>query len=256
MENIVIPRGRINYGGPPVDAPIFILRLNSCVYEFVRIDEIRPLLIGRTMVTQSMWYEIMGYNHSDFKGDKIPVANISYFEIQEFIAKLTTLTSEHCGYRLSYRLMTEPEYQHAAGEHTNMFGDSDTVINAGLRTFSVLSIWCAENSGNRAHEVALTPPNEYGLYDMYGNLWDICIRDFHRELRGDEPKREDFDNEMTYKRELLKWKCKMQQNKIVLKGGAWNMSKESCVRETFLEIGENDKFSNAGFRLTVSIQKI
>lgn len=266
MENIVIPIENVY-------TPIFILRLKSCVYEFIRVLVNGPL-VGRTMVTQQMWEEIMGYNPSDYKGDNIPVNNISYTQIQEFIAKLTELTSVHCGYRLSYRLMTEPEYQHAAGEQNNIFGDSDTVINAGLQTgFSGVHIWCSENSGNKPHEVAMTTPNEYGLYDMYGNIWEMCQETHdgfipigstnhtfgNRDRSNTAPKRFDFDDDLSYRRAMLKWellysnKCLQQ---LVLKGGAWNMPKESCVKETFLEIGKNDKFSNAGFRLMVEIYRI
>lgn len=273
MEPIEVPefpKGKIDCPFPPANThPIFILRMKSCVYEFIQIIDKRITLIGRTMVTQKMWEEITGYNPSDFKGDNIPVTNVSYIQIKEFIAKLTELTSEHCGYRLFYSLMSEPEYEDAAGMHTNVFGDTDTIINAGLSTgFSGLDICCAENSGNRPREVALTPPNEHGLYDMYGNVWEICQgvheafislvpRDSSsgkRDLSRLAPKRSDYDDESSYKRALLKCRL-LSGGQPVLKGGAWNMPKDSCVKETYLLIGENDKFSNAGFRLTVSIYK-
>lgn len=248
---------------PISSPPIFILRMKSCVYEFIQIDKSMPL-IGRTMVTQKMWEEIMGYNPSYYKGDNIPVNNVSYIQIQEFIAKLSELTSRHCGYVLVYDLMSELEYETAAGKHTNVFGDSDTVINAGLSTgFSGLDICCAENSGNRPREAALTPPNEHGLYDMYGNLWEICIyrplahKDSINHTFSDRkwsrfaPKKSDFKDEAQYKRAEIRWRLLGREDIILLKGGAWNMSRESCVKETFLEIGENDKFPNAGFRLKV-----
>lgn len=260
MGNIVIPQGKITRG-KPVDIPIFILRLDSCVYEFVRIRE-GDGLIGRTMVTQSMWNEIMGYNPSDFKGNNIPVNNVSCIQIQKFINKLTSLTSWHCGYNLLYRLMREEEYELAAGTYANVFNDSDTIINAGLSTgFGGVSIWSAENSANRPHEVALTTPNEHGLYDMYGNLWEICAQqEFYKGESISAPQRNDYDDDLAYKRAELKWKLLERHSggfrpKILLKGGAWNMPKESCVRESSLEIGENDKFANAGFRLMVNIFK-
>lgn len=206
------------------------------------------------MVTQAMWEDVMEYNPSDYKGDNIPVNNVSYTQIREFLKKLTDLTSIHCGYQLQYNLMTEWEWKSAAGEQTNVFKDSGNIVNVGLSTgFCGLSIWCNENSFNRAHEVALTAPNEYGLYDMYGNMWEICTGSIPV---GPVPQRCNYDNELAYRRALLKWRLLNKRDAILLKGGAWNMPKESCVKETFLEIGENDKFSNAGFRLTVSIQKI
>lgn len=52
----------------------------------------------------------MGYNPSDFRGENIPVNNITIFQISDFISKLTTLTFIYCGYRLTYKLMSENEW--------------------------------------------------------------------------------------------------------------------------------------------------
>lgn len=250
MENIIIPPGKMNIG--TVNIPIFILRLKSCVYEFIRMENYGYLL-GRTMVTQQMWEEIMGYNPSDFIGDNIPVNNVSYSQIQDFIAKLTALTSEHCGYKLSYKLMSEQEWKEYSGAQTGVFNDSETIINAGLCSgFSYPTVWCAENSNNKPHEVAQIPPNEYGLYDMYGNLWEICLG---CRKSDSEPQRNNFANELAYKRELLKYRLR-NEGAVLLKGGAWNMTKENCNKESYMEIGADDKFVNAGFRLKVLISQL
>lgn len=257
MNDTIIPIGKVN--GECVKPSIFILRLRTSTYEFIRTDN-SVWLTGRTMVPQQMWEDIMGYNPSDFRGENMPVNNITFSQISDFISKLTNLTSMYCGYRLTYKLMSEKEWEEYAGEQTNIFQDSKTVINAGLSSgFSGLTIWSAENSNNKPHQVALLPPNEYGLYDMYGNLWEICVRNVYGNLDNHEPQRSDFGDEMSYNRAHMRWRLlrspqKAIGNKIVLKGGAWNMPKEDCTKQTYIEIKESDKFTNAGFRLMVLVE--
>lgn len=251
MLDTIIPVRQIS--GDSAKFPIFILRLKSCTYEFIRTDK-SVWLVGRTMVTQKMWEDIMGYNPSDFISENIPVNNITFSQISEFITKLEELTSEYCGYKLTYRLMSEDIWEEYAGKQMDVFPDTETVINAGLITgFNMETKWCAENSNNKPHQVALLPPNEYGLYDMYGNLWEICVERHNEKLR---PIRSDFEDEISYKRAMLKWKFvnTITKNKIILKGGAWNMPREICNKQTSIEINELDKFTNAGFRLMLLIE--
>lgn len=64
--------------------------------------------IGKHEVTQAQWVEIMGSNPSHFTGDNLPVENVSWHDVQEFITKLNAKTGEH------YRLPTEAEWEYAA----------------------------------------------------------------------------------------------------------------------------------------------
>lgn len=134
-------------------------------------------MIGKTEVTQELWQAVMGSNPSNFKGNNLPVEQVSWDDCQEFIKKLNSLTG------LNFRLPTEAEWEYAGrggkkGKGYKYSGSNDIGSVA----------WYYENSGNsrlndnnweydklesnncRTHAVATKAPNELGLYDMSGNV--------------------------------------------------------------------------------------
>jgi formylglycine-generating enzyme required for sulfatase activity len=121
--------------------------------------------IGNTEVTQALWKAVMGNNPSYFKGDNLPVDNVSWSDVQEFIEKLNHLTGK------KYRLPTEAEWEYAAGG-----GSKNRTKWAGTDVESLLGnyAWYNTNSGDKTHDVATKLPNSLGLYDMTGNVWEWC----------------------------------------------------------------------------------
>ena len=119
--------------------------------------------IGKTEVTQVLWEAVMGSNPSRFKGDYLPVESVSWDDCQEFIRKLNALTGQN------FRLPTEAEWEFACRGGNNSRGykysGSNYIDNVA---------WYDGNSGGKTHPVATKSPNELGIYDMSGNVWEWC----------------------------------------------------------------------------------
>ena len=119
--------------------------------------------IGQTEVTQELWTAVMGSNPSHFLGDKLPVEQVSWDDCQTFIRKLNLMTGEN------FRLLTEAEWEYAAHGGNKSHGYK----YAGSNTIGDVA-WYNSNSGDKTHEVATKQPNELGLYDMSGNVYEWC----------------------------------------------------------------------------------
>ena len=131
--------------------------------------------IGQTEVTQELWTAVMGYNPSEhnewqnFINPQGPVENMTWDECQEFISRLNEMTGLH------FRLPTEAEWEFAArGGNRSM-----PYSYSGSRYIEEVA-WYRSNADNHhggvsgPQTVALLLPNELGLYDMSGNVWEYC----------------------------------------------------------------------------------
>ena len=119
--------------------------------------------MGKYEVTQALWKAVMGSNPSYFKGDNLPVENVSWDDCQEFISKLNCMTGR------KFRLPTEAEWEYAArgGKKSRGYQYS------GSSTISDVA-WYVDNSGLKTHPVGTKQANELGIYDMTGNVLEWC----------------------------------------------------------------------------------
>jgi len=133
----------------------------------MHVVNLHSFSIGQTEVTQELWEAVMGKNPSETQGGKHPVEMVSWNDCQKFITKLNQLTGKN------FRLPTEAEWEYAARggnkSRNYTYSGSNTIDDVG---------WCYPNSDGTTHEVATKAPNELGIYDMSGNVWEWC-QDFY-----------------------------------------------------------------------------
>ena len=119
--------------------------------------------IGKYEVTQAQWKAVMGSNPSYFKGDNLPVETVSWNDIQTFIQKLNAKSGK------KYRLPTEAEWEYAARGGNQSRGYKYSGSN------DIGSVaWYKDNSNRTTHPVGQKQPNELGIYDMSGNVYEWC----------------------------------------------------------------------------------
>lgn len=157
---------------PTLSLSIFDKLANDMVY--VECDS-GSFYICKYEVTQKLWSEVMGDNPSEMQGDDLPVENVSWNDCQVFISKLNELTGKN------YRLPTEAEWEFACrgGKYSKgyKYSGSDNLDEVA---------WYDVNSEDKTHPVGQKKPNELGLYDMNGNVWELCqdLHDLSRSCRG------------------------------------------------------------------------
>ena len=156
LEMVLIPAGEFLMGSPDSETRA---RDDEKPQHRVRIT--KPFYLGKYPVTQEQWEAVMGRNPSQFKGPKNPVENVSWEDCQAFLGKL----NEHVRGE-KFRLPTEAQWEYAcrAGSKTRYcFGDDESRLGE-----------FAWHDAEQTHPVGEKEPNAWGLYDMQGNVWELC----------------------------------------------------------------------------------
>ena len=236
ISNMVKVESGTFYMGAQNDSVIYnnydenATNLESPVHE-VTVSEFH---INKYEVTQSLWEAIMG-KHNDKndefdqwedrfgKGDNYPAYRISFKDVETFIGKLNESTG------LNFALPTEAQWEYAArgGASTNytLYAGGDNVLEYA---------WIDQNS-DKCSEIGKKTPNTLGLYDMSGNVWEMC-QDWYYDYTADAVENPIGEAYTGYH---------------VYRGGSWNTNAQSARVTARSKQGIHYRDYNTGFRLVL-----
>jgi formylglycine-generating enzyme required for sulfatase activity len=219
IEMVKIPAGTFSMGSDKFgvdEQPVHRVKID---YDFY---------LGKYEVTQSQWKAVMGNNPSGFKkcGAACPVERVSWNEVKEFIGKLNNLQNE-----FEYRLPSEAEWEYAAraGTTEDYYDDLDLIA------------WYDQNSRHKTHPVGQKKPNNFGLYDMTGNVLEWC-EDIYQEHYLNLPADGSVNND------------KGDKKFRIVRGGSWVLSKFDLRSAYRAGGGLTVHLDVIGFRLAGSLK--
>lgn len=193
-----------------------------------RVD-VRPFYLSKFLVTQELYSFISGQNPSLFKSPDNPVEMVSWLESVKFCNQLSALAGFREYYIVNengevvinntadgYRLPTDAEWEYACKGNTGKprYGEIDEIA------------WYESNSNGTTHKVGLKAPNEWGLYDMLGNVWEWCEDLYDVEVYG------------SYR---------------VFRGGGWSDQERGILATNRRRSHPTYKIEDLGFRIARSI---
>ena len=178
--------------------------------------------IGETEITQAAWRAIMGTNPSEYTGDNRPVENVSWEDAQEFCKKLSELTGK------KYVLPTEAQWEYAARGGNKSKG----YTYSGSNTIGDVAVYSG-NSVSGHSNVKSKKPNELGIYDMSGNVWEWCS-DWYDDYSSSPQANPLGPSSGSYR---------------VLRGGSWRSYASDCRVASRGRYNPSRLVNNYGFRI-------
>ena len=211
----------------------------------------KPFYISKYEITQQQYKAVMGNNPSEFKGDDLPVEQVSWYDALNFCNALSQSegltpcytingTKVTCDFDANgYRLPTEAEWEYSAkaGTKTDFYSGKLTYSGNSPIDPSLDKIaWYSANSSNATHPVGQKAPNAFGLYDMSGNVWEWCW-DRYAEYPSKETKDYQGPEIGTYR---------------VYRGGGWRNLAWYCRSTNRDRNYLDDKNNSLGFRVVLA----
>ena len=193
-----------------------------------RVTLTNDYYMGKYEVTQALWKAVMGNNPSKFKGDNLPVENVSWYDCQEFISKLNRITGK------TFRLPTEAEWEYAARGGNKSRGYQ----YSGSNNLSDVA-WYKDNGGSKTHAVGTKQPNELGIYDMSGNVYEWC---------------QDRYGAYSTSSQVNPIGADIEPSNRVIRGGSWDYYARICrSSDRGINVPDNrSRWADQGLRLVLS----
>lgn len=224
MEFVLISAGSFNMGADKNFEDAF--DYETPVH---RVTISKPFYLGKYEVTQAQWVAVMGNNSSKFKGRNNPVEMVSWDDVQIFIDRLNQKEGHD-----RYRLPTEAEWEYAArAGMESIFSFGDDAAQLGSHA------WYGESwDTGGTHPVGQKQPNAWGLYDMYGNVWEL-VQDLYGENYYAESPSTDPEGPSSGEYR-------------VDRGCSWVNAVKYCRSASRYRIIPDGRYMNLGFRLALS----
>ena len=216
-----------------------------------RVELKNDFYIGRTEVTQAQWKAVMGSDPACFKDDDRPIEMVTWDEAMAFCAKLNELKLAPEGYKFTLPTETQWEYAAAGGVEKRgcKYSGSDELDEIGWYGDSGKGKDKDKNASaqvkGETHPVAGKKPNELGIYDMSGNVWEWCLDDYSG------------DSSQTRAEERLVISGTSKKGEKVfcqyrtVRGGSWSKGARFCRVAARSYYNANSRYNFLGFRVVL-----
>ena len=267
LKMLLIPQGKFMMGSPKDELERF--EREEPQHEV----NVEKFFLGRYPVTQAQWKVVASWDKverdleidpSRFKGDERPVERVSWYDAVEFCDRLSLKTGR------KYRLPTEAEWEYAcrAGTKTPFhFGETITTDLANYRGTDDEELnWKGSyGTGPKGEYREATTDvcyfqvaNEFGLYDMHGNVWEWCEDDWHENYEGAYQDGRAWLGDENTSKILQEGSEDSSGKKIakVVRGGSWYNDPWDCRSASrYFNDADDRNGSNLGFRLARSLPR-
>ena len=190
--------------------------------------------MGKYVITQRQWQAVMGNNPARFKGENLPVEKVSWHDAMEFCERISQ------NIRKKMRLPTEAEWEYACRASTT------TPFHFGKTSTKDLVNYNRQFHG-RTVDVNAFSPNQWGLYQMHGNVWEWCLDDWHDDYNTKPLHLKQNGNNPWGDANINK----NNDRSHVLRGGSWANTAFGCLSTSRDRIDAFDWCGSAGFRVVV-----
>jgi formylglycine-generating enzyme required for sulfatase activity len=241
MKLILLPPGTFQMGSPPEELG---RRENEGPRHDVTIG--KPFYMSVALVTQQQYQKVMGENPSQFHaaaegGPEHPVERVTWLQAVEFCRRLSELPEEKENKRV-YALPTEGEWEYACRAGTNTPFSYGTKLTARQANFDASFPYADTPKGQalgRTTKVGVYAANNFGIFDMHGNVWEWCADWYDASCYTTTPRKDPQGP----KRGLLR----------VIRGGSWRNHAVTCRAAYRNALAPNLRDMYTGFRVMMRL---
>ncbi|NET55579.1 MAG: formylglycine-generating enzyme family protein [Symploca sp. SIO2E6] len=206
---------------------------------------IKPFYVGKFAITQAQWKAVatldkvnrnLNADPSNFKGDNLPVERVSWYDVQEFCARLSRETGH------TYRLPSEAQWEYACRAGTTTPFHLGKTITTNVVNYNGNYTYGSAPTGEYRHKTitvgSFRVPNAFGLSNMHGNVWEWCEDRWHDNYNGAP-----MDGSA--------WVAENESDNRsrVLRGGSWHDQPKNCRSAYRVYYEPGFRNLNVGFRV-------